>query len=1314
MAEPPGHGFYEPDDRTHHLDFRLAAWDRTIVSVDEVTGNAGVVSYVDGVGHIGKNRLGKFRLGVKPTGAAMEDGTPVVVWANEGSRLRVEDFPGGVNTSFRAGEVSVSADLVPLKFGRGVKPWEGVAAYRVSSSDDSALVVEIGGESFQDVMGPSHDLREATAKPMRDLEFEDGVVLHRAGPESLYVALRSTGPLEKMDVPDGEAMRSTFPDGAGSIILAHARTRERALELVRVDPDDEIQRVHDYYEDLLQSRVRTPEPDIDETFRAAIYNLEYNWLAPYGWNEAIHHWLSFWHNQHTAAAEWLGQEDRSRLVSVFHAENLHPSGSVPQFFTDGTRKREFGGSNQFFAWQVRHFWNFTADEEFAQIAGDAMERVIHQTLTQHDALGNGLIAWDLQVGNQEDFIQFHHDATTPSIELINMMRTRVMLARGVGDEETAVRWEGMISRSMAALRESLWLNDLGRFGNYRDESGKIRLDAQYHAYLYPSLWDIVDELDGYTSLRHVHDNLTGADGRVYVSNSFPNHWQGSWGMQAGGQQQPWAAWAYSKAGQRNNAYRPLLGIAEIVNGDTLRGAWPEVAGPTPDYFTPPAGLFIASVTEAIFGLNMYKPKGYLLVSPAFPDHWPDAEINLPRFSAEYTRSGNTVSYTVNSEEELPRRLRWSLPPASISTVTANGVPLDHTITPGVNRLIVEADVPAATSTEFVISYTPIEATVTHHGSVAEGQPLTVEVSGTEPIGISDRLGVLKSSNISGNQVDVVLRENLLEPYTHYGRLGMGTFSRRTFFIQCTSPHGDIWLPVDFTLLPPMEAGAPEEVTVEDGHLVANLVLRNNTESAVNGTGWLHAAGRAFPVELELPARSETITPVQIPGAYIARFSMGDNRATFSFPNDQKSNLILSITGAFQSSDALADFAASRLEHITIPLESTVPGEEWMQLRPILHGAPLPWPGWQQPFSGELDGVTSLESTDIPGLTFSFHPNRWVTIGERAGKPYHRVDLEEGLYRKFHLLLATFADNHDLYSRLANIIVRDEYTVVAARDLYMPGDVDWWDPNGWAGSMDILRDGRPDRLGMMPFMEPQHAHFNDTSPVGAWIPHIFPNHQHWSNSRYIRTDNVTFNIVEIDLGQVRTVRNLAIQADGISPGFALLGITAERVGDMDLLEGTPFEPPADFMEPMTIFAFTGDEGDLADWKVEGDAFTVSQAFGETYSLNSRNQSGENTSGRALSPNFAVDSNFKELIIDIAGSAAETVDGEPNLAVYLVDGYGGNRIRTVESPGGEGVHERVVSLEGLRNHLVRVEVVDKGSEGDSGWVGLVSVRANLLRY
>lgn len=373
---------------------------------------------------------------------------------------------------------------------------------------------------------------------------------------------------------------------------------------------------------------------------------------------------------------------------------------------------------------------------------------------------------------------------------------------------------------------------------------------------------------------------------------------------------------------------------------------------------------------------------------------------------------------------------------------------------------------------------------------------------------------------------------------------------------------------------------------------------------------------------------------------------------------------------------------------------------------------MPWPGWEQPFSGELNGATSLASTDLPGLNFSFHANRWVTIGERPGRPYYRLDLPEGNYRKLYLLLATFSDNHDLYSRLGHITVRGDQNVLASRDIYMPGDVDWWDAKGWANSMDILRDGRPDRLGMMPFMEPQHSLFNDTSEGNAWMPPVFPNHQHWSSARYIRTDTTNFNIVEIDLGSARPARNLAIQTDGISPGFALLAVTAEMAGDTGPLEGSPFQPPGAHRPPHVIFTFSSPM-DAAGWTFEGNAFLVSPAFGLPYSMNSLDANGETATGRALSPSFTIDPNFNDLVLEVRGGITDIINGEPNLAAHLVDAHTGERLGTVHAPGSHIIEERIIPLTGLANRQVRLELIDNKTATSYAWIGLVSAWATLLQ-
>ena len=87
---------------------------------------------------------------------------------------------------------------------------------------------------------------------------------------------------------------------------------------------------------------------------------------------------------------------------------------------------------------------------------------------------------------------------------------------------------------------------------------------------------------------------------------------GTWGMQAGAAQQPWGAWGYAAAGLRNRVSDPLHALAGWVMDDNHRGSWPEVSTEAvPAYFSAPAGLYVAAVVEALFGLEMHAPDGYI-------------------------------------------------------------------------------------------------------------------------------------------------------------------------------------------------------------------------------------------------------------------------------------------------------------------------------------------------------------------------------------------------------------------------------------------------------------------------------------------------------------------------------------------------------------------------------------------------------------------------------------------------------------------------------------------------------------------------------
>jgi len=1290
------------------LDHRMAAWHKTMTCVSERAPNANVSSYLrDGKTYGQTNILVKFA----PRIRRGDD----LIGATQATDIQVEDFPGGVEAVFRLGDVRVRTEVVPLFVGRDGVEWEGAACYAVSTDPPTEVLVGIGGQGVQE-FAPSPDLQRDELPPLRDLVVEGRSATYTCGREDFAVCIAGDGEIVPAEADELDAsgrpgsaspgaIAFRFPEGSGRVWLTYAETPARAAALAKMDAAAKRDEVDRYYEALLENRIHTPEPNLDAAFRSALYNLEYNWIAPYGWNECIHHWLALWHNQHTAGAEWIGQEDRSRLCTLTHAEQLLPDGAVPQFLPngDGTR-RDFGGSNQFWTWQARHYWRFTGDRAFAAAVAPALDRVLWQTLEEHDPDGNLLIGWGLQIGNQEDFIQFDHDGATPSIEFVNMMRTRVELAEALGDPETASFWSARIRQTLAGLRDKLWLRDLGRFAHYVDEHGKPRLDAQYHTFLYTYLWDAMDERDGYASLRHLRDRLTGADGEVYCSNNFPNHTPGTWGMQAGAAQQPWAAWTFSKAGRRNDTWRPLKAVSDWVMDANHRGAWPEISiESTPAYFTPPAGLFIAAVCEALFGLHVDAPSGVLTVSPSFPDHWPSASLNAAKYAADYSRTANRVEYVVRSEAPMVRRVRWSLPLARVTAVEVNGETTPYAIETGVERMTVVLETDASTETRIAIAFEPIAYELDYPRSVAEGEEITIRADRLRIAAVDDRYGVLSSvRSVDASTVAGRVQTGLLAPYLPYGRLGLLNFARRTLFLACAAPDGrPITIPVDITVLPRVEAAPERDLVARGDGMDLSLRVRNNTGAPIAGSAVLRVARHDIPFDLAIRPRTEETVDVRLPAAVCGLLSVGENRAWLLTPDGSTVDVPVVLSDAVREVDPLQAFHAARLQAVPLPEEDLSDHTEWVALRATSHAGPCPWPGWQHPM-GRMEGQSELTVEALPGVPFTFEPQKMVFVGSRIGRPGYRVDLESMICKKVYLLVASFADNHDMFTPLGQVTVRDGKGVVLARTLHMPGDVDWWEPQGMGNTMGTARFERPNRFGLLPLL-----------PAGAadWaegVPPAFPQPEFWASSLPVRTPDCTFNVIEMDLGAPRSVTSVDIETVGVDPGFGLLAVAIETTGAMERLAGTPWMPDPQFREPRLLFRLADDE-DLEGWELEGDAFSLASG-GALFSFRSLHSlaRGEQAVGTATSPVFRLHPEDKALEFAMQGGRNRVVDGEDILCIQLIDADTGEVLGMTEPPGTHIVSTRRMPAAGLTDRALRLRLVDRNADSAYAWIGLSEVR------
>lgn len=1114
------------------FDKRMAGFHNAVVTTGEIQPSSAVLTYP-----VKKFDYQNYNFLVKLMPCLSLDGK--IIYPSDFKNVKVEDFPGGVEASFSYQNTRVMTRITPLLSGRGSKTWKGAALYEISTSPASEVIVLLGkGSTINLIWGfmTSTMLKDSTIGIDGITRINKETIGFHSGIEDLNVIVKGSAPVVIGDL-DGRKEQAyvRFTGGSGYILTAFSDFLPDMKAFTRMNFAAEKEKVTRYYKDMNVTRLETPDTLMNQAFTSAMYNLEYSWLEPFGWGECLHHWLALWHMQVGAAADLIGQADRSRSCILEHAHHLLKDGSVPQFMPNKIIKKDFGGSNQYWVWQVRHYLNNTADKAFAKEIIPYVDTVIAQTLKEYDKDGDMLPSWGLQIGNQEDFLGNPYNGSVPSMELYNMFMTRAELSKLIGDSASASLWFSKAGIIHDKLYKELWINDLGRFGYYKDPTGKVMLDGQYQTYLYPVIYNIVDEYDKYSGLRHLRDRLTGEDGAIFLSNNFPWHVTGgvsTWGMQSGTAQQPWGAAGFSKTGLNNETWKPLKAMAEWAQDINHRGSWPETGPePTPAYFTPPAGLYLVAVTEDLFGINVHAPEGYMEISPSLPDHWPYANLNLPDFNVKYTKNNNLIEYALSSTKELPLKVRWRLPVSRIKKCTVNNKDVRYTIEPGVNHIILCFDVPHTAKSVMVIEFEPVNYQVKAPRSVATAEKLDISINGATIDRVMDRYGVLENIRMnSASSFSAKIQSGLLYPYLSYNQLGLLNFSRRTFFMDCRTPDGLPFIAaVDLNILPRFEA-APLEKQADSNSL--RVTVRNNTDEPFTGNANICITNTSFLVPVKLPSRSDQV--IDIPLQSGLSLSAGDNIASFSLPGEAP------VSIHFTRDDKTTGKSV-RFVSIELPAKDLIADTLWNTLR-VMPGHPHIFftftnYGWPRPMEA-LKNVTEVVSDQIPGLKFKIPGRHFIPVSHLAGKVSYKLELGKKKCKKIYLLVLPFVDNHNMFSSVANISVYANNEIVYTRTLHYPGDVDYWVPNRNPTSFATFREPRPSRFELLPLLDKDMTDWKEGKPP------VFPQSKWWSTSLPLVTESCLMNIIEINLEKPAELDNLVFEVLGVMPAFGIVGATVE--------------------------------------------------------------------------------------------------------------------------------------------------------------------------
>jgi len=1299
-------------ERTHFRSERMAAWHSTQVTVDEKVPNTTVITYVTDRGtHTDRYMFAKIIPFLKKDGK--------LIGPAEAKFVQVDDIPGYVRASYMLDGVKVEFEAVPLMLGRGEKPanQQGAALYRIKTTPATEVELHCGGGGIS-----SHPYKRQVYQ-REDFNEIDAYILINGEIANLkhpiygphHVVIATDGAME-IETGDDKAkyLAVGFADGEGEIVVGYGPDFVVAGKNTQVDTKKEFGKVEAYYEELLSSRIETPEPLLNQAFRSAIYNIEYNWYDPIGWIECIHHWASMFHMQHTPAAEWLDQIDRSRKTTLTQAHNLHDSGAAPDMFPGGQKYHAFGGTSQYFTYQISKHWDFTADLDFLKEVTPYLDKVLAQVYEEYDPEGDLLLAWRSQIGQQEDYLHHPFNSTSPSIESINMMRTRLKIAKVLGEERLAADLVARIAATRDALVHELWDPKLGRFLYYKDPQEKLHLDGQYETFCYPAIFNIVDQLDAYTNLRHLRDRLTGDKGEVYCSNNFPNHINGTWGMQAGAAQQPVAAWALGKTGLRNEAFIPLKAVAQWVMNAEQRGAWPEVSyAGTPDYFSPPAAVYIQIMIESIFGLNMDKPNGTLTISPAFPDAWPGAKLNLPKFKADYSRKGDQLVYTVETTEPLKRSVRWLVEPARIKSVKVNGKEVEYTTSPGVDCIELAFESPACTKSEIVVKLDPVEYSLEHPQSVALGQPFEVTSEGVTIEQVIDRSGILSRFTSHASRLTGTINRFLLREYSGFGRIGGMNFARRSFFVLCNAGKGvEFYSPVDITLLPEVEATQLGELAMSGNGAEARVLVRNNTETSISGPAWLDVARGTWKFKVDIPARSEKACMVDIPANRLALLSPGENIATLTLPNGMSVSLKIIASEIYRSVPALEKYLAANLEQIELPENDFVSDEQWTGFRPFRPRHHPPWFWAPETLSGMTNEV--VRHPELP-VEFKTNGRRLIPVSWTLGQQDYTIDLKGKSYRKLYILVVPYLDSHDMFSPVGRILAtKTDGRIMGVRTLQFPGDLDWFWPIEPLDVFATARIKRDDRFGLLPQLGSSDGDWGSLSTPARsdWREKStldnFPQPAFWATCLPIDVGSTTLSIVEVNLRKPAELKSLTLSTIGTEPAFGIISVVGELNKPMDILEETPYLPEQEFLPESTLGSKALEEG-FENWSTEGDAFSIASVdhLFTNPTFNSLALHGEAATGKAFSPVMTTTKETLAVKLLLHGGDNLTHDEEGKLYIDFIDADTKELLKRHYVHGNHVPRWVELKINSHKGQKLQLVLVDDSDDDSYAWLGITDM-------
>lgn len=600
----------------------------------------------------------------------------------------------------------------------------------------------------------------------------------------------------------------------------------------------------EYYKSMSEvTKIDSPNPYLNSAFTSQTMALDASWNDPVICHApiAFHHSYAGWRTMYSyVTADW---KERVKANIREYIRRQSSKGRIPAF-ADGKDSRYNMGV--VLVDELLYYWLWTGDDEFFEDeAYDFAAKYLDYQDTYLGVEGTSLYENFLDAWNTDNKWNNGGAGTVASSYTWRAYSVMAQIAERLGKTEDAQKYEEKANKIKSDMKEQLWDNDKGVYGEYRDFFGEKRLHNS------PDLSSVYTPIDvGITDFEEAYQMLHFTDYAIESTNvdgyefKCSSEWKPLFYSSSGYYQQEVLnnSLANFQTGQGEKGFSQLMSC--VIPMFRLNGGPGETAHTSDSSgnntghidFADTTAMFTRTVITGLYGVNMNKAYNKAVISPCFPSEWNYASFSANYLKYNYTYDGSADTFDVTTDDELDYEMNIPARTSDVESVKVNGQNIEFTLDSSVHFTV-----PKTNSAVVEIKYGNGEkAEISSKETGAAGYEYSITSNGviTE---ISDPQSVIKSnSELNNEKLTVLLNDKL---------------GNHTFFVTVKKDDSIVKLPVD------LEIREPIEITdmASEGNKSICFNLRNNTENKMKINAEFNSLNDSIEKELEIEPGEKTET-----------------------------------------------------------------------------------------------------------------------------------------------------------------------------------------------------------------------------------------------------------------------------------------------------------------------------------------------------------------------------------------------------------------------------------------------------------------------